>query len=173
MKVIELPPVERLCQLFELRDGHLYWRVSKGGSRAGVRAGCPDRGYLRVKVGGRIYAVHRLIWMMNFGPIPDGIHIDHIDGNPGNNKIENLRLATNAENQRNRQGANADSKSGIRGVSPQKGGWQARVQVNGREIGRWFKSKIAAVIFVDLIRTKYFGDFYSSPVTPGLAELLA
>jgi len=111
--------------------------------------------------------------MMNFGPIPDGIHIDHIDGNPGNNKIENLRLATNAENQRNRQGANADSKSGIRGVSPQKGGWQARVQVNGREIGRWFKSKIAAVIFVDLIRTKYFGDFYSSPVTPGLAELLA
>ena len=163
----KLPSVERLCQLFELRDGHLYWRVSKGGSRAGVRAGCPDRGYIRVMVDGRTYAVHRLIWMMNFGPIPDGIHIDHIDGNPGNNKIENLRLATNAENQRNRQGANADSKSGIRGVSPRRdGGWRANVQVDGREITRTFKSIYAAAVYADLLRWKYHGEF--AQPTPGL-----
>ena len=175
MRTNKLPSVERLHELFYIEDGWLHRRVSVRApkSHAGARAGnLNSDGYIRVMVDGKRYFVHRLIWVMCRGPIPDGMHIDHIDHDPTNNRIENLRLATTAENQRNRRGAQADSKSGIRGVSPQKGGWQARVRVNGREIGRWFKSKIAAVIFVDLIRTKYFGDFYSSPVTPGLAELL-
>jgi len=175
MKAIELPTPERLHELFELRDGVLYRRVSTSSNAcAGARAGNPHKGYLRVKVDRRSYRAHRLIWVMCHGPIPDGMEVDHIDHNPTNNRTENLRLATNAENGRNRRGAQSNSRSGIRGVCLHRdGGWQAKVQVDGREINRYFKSKIAAVIFVDLIRTKYFGDFYSSPVTPGLAELLA
>lgn len=42
--------------------------------------------------------VHRVIWRLYNGPIPPGLEIDHIDGDPGNNNISNLRLVTHAEN---------------------------------------------------------------------------
>lgn len=44
------------------------------------------------------YSVHRFIWECFNGPIPDGLEVDHIDGNPMNNKLENLRLGTHKEN---------------------------------------------------------------------------
>ena len=46
---------------------------------------------------------HRIIWEMHHGPIPKGMQIDHIDGDCANNKLENLRLATNRENSCNRE----------------------------------------------------------------------
>jgi hypothetical protein len=46
---------------------------------------------------------HRIIWEMHNGPIPKGMQIDHIDGDCANNKLENLRLATNRENSCNRE----------------------------------------------------------------------
>jgi ribonucleotide reductase alpha subunit len=41
--------------------------------------------------------VHRMIWENEIGPIPEGMVIDHIDGNPENNVIENFQLLTPAE----------------------------------------------------------------------------
>ena len=175
VKMNKLPSVERLHELFELRGGHLYWRISKGRARAGDRAGSSHRkGYLGISVDGKRRLAHRIVWLMNYGVIPDGMDLDHINGDKLDNRIENLRLATRSENSRNRQGANTDSQTGIRGVSLHKSSlWHAQVQVDGKKIQRYFKSKIVAVIFVDLVRTKYFGDFYSPLTTPGLAELLA
>lgn len=42
--------------------------------------------------------VHRLVWEAYNGPIPDKMTIDHIDGNPANNHIDNLRLVTRSDN---------------------------------------------------------------------------
>lgn len=55
-----------------------------------------------VKINGVFYKIPRLIWTMFNGDIPEDFVIDHIDGNPHNNKISNLRCISIAENARNR-----------------------------------------------------------------------
>lgn len=62
---------------------------------------CP-KGYQRVSVQGRMLYVHRVLWELVNGPIPNGHTIDHIDGNPENNRLDNLRLASYSENNMNR-----------------------------------------------------------------------
>lgn len=67
-----------------------------------------------VKFKGICYQVHRIIWGICNGVIAEGI-IDHIDGNPRNNKIANLRLVTYKINNRNSK-KSSDNNSGITGV---------------------------------------------------------
>ncbi len=67
---------------------------------------------------------------------PQGAMVDHIDGNPLNNRKSNLRLATNAENQRNSK-RRKDNTSGFKGVhlDKRKGLWRAQIKLNGTK--RW------------------------------------
>jgi len=60
--------------------------------------------------------MHRLIWTLKYNEIPIGYKIDHIDRNPLNNQIDNLRLATNQENCCN-QGKRKNNTSGYKGIS--------------------------------------------------------
>ena len=71
-------------------------------------------GYWRV--GKEKYYVHRLIWEILNGPIPIGMVIDHIDRNPSNNKIENLRVVAHKENMNNCK-IRSDNKTGVKGVT--------------------------------------------------------
>lgn len=61
-------------------------------------------GYIRVRILGKEYRAHRIIWTMFNGEIPEGLLIDHIDGNVANNSISNLRLATRQQNKANSNG---------------------------------------------------------------------
>jgi len=78
---------------------------------------------------------HRIIWEMHHGPIPDGIEIDHRDGDPWNNRLPNLRLATKSENMRNqRPRKNCSSK--YKGVwwSDYHKKWRIAITIDGKRV---------------------------------------
>ncbi len=95
--IIPLPDAETLRTLFDYdpETGTLTWRSGwRRGQPCGYRAG-QGRGHLRVKIGQTHYRVHRIIWVLYHGTdIPEGYLIDHIDRDPSNNRISNLRIAS-------------------------------------------------------------------------------
>ena len=98
-------------------------------------------GYWRVKYKGRSYLVHRVVWELHNGPIPDGIEIDHKDTDPGNNLITNLRLATRSNNKHNRK-IGRNNTSGYKGVSfmKSKNKWRAELRLNSKRI--WYEDHV-------------------------------
>lgn len=64
---------------------------------------CSTFGYVMVNIKGVPHRQHRLLWEDTYGPIPEGYHIDHINGVKHDNRLENLRLATNQQNSSNRE----------------------------------------------------------------------
>lgn len=99
--------------------------------------------------GARVY-VHRIIWEMHNGPIPDSLLIDHKDGDPWNNKLDNLRLATHGQNLRN-TGAKRNNKCGLKGVCwlRRERLWFAQIQVDKKRIriGYYQTKGLAAVAY--------------------------
>lgn len=89
------------------------------------------RGYLHGKVGGVKYQAHRIIWKLVHGVDPD--QVDHINGNPSDNRLVNLRACTSAENARNYKKRNS-GVSKYRGVSwvVRDERWVASINVAGR-----------------------------------------
>ena len=78
--------------------GSLRFRT---GTRRGALAGSKRRrGDLDVMVDGVRYGVHRIAWAMHYREQPPRL-IDHINGDPGDNRIENLRPATHSQNAAN------------------------------------------------------------------------
>lgn len=119
-----------MINVFDYKDGDIFWKSS--GLRAGTDKG---NGYRMVCLNRRKLLVHRVIWEMHNGTIPDGMEVDHMDGNRSNNRIENLRIVSRSINNRNRA-MQSNNTSGYTGVvwirSRQK--WGARVKVNGKQI---------------------------------------
>lgn len=121
--------------VFEYKDGILYWKVSTARCVKVGDAACSPGGrtlngdfYLQVHYKGKKYKSHRVIWELFNGEIPEGYQIDHIDQDKTNNRIENLRLCTRSENKIN-VGVRSDNSSGAKGVSWKKdvSKWQARI----------------------------------------------
>jgi hypothetical protein len=114
--------------------GVFTWKIDRRGQiKAGDKAGGPDgKGYLRVRLNGRIYKCHRLAWLYEFGNWPRG-HIDHKDGNRSNNAIANLRDVDHATNLQNRTDHNLGKKYRLPlGVSMDKQYFRARITFNGK-----------------------------------------
>lgn len=99
---------------------------------AGKRAftATDSKGYFYGTILQRIYRAHRVAWLLMTGEWPVG-DIDHIDGDPKNNKFSNLRDVTSSENHRNAR-LSKRNKSGATGVCWHKktGKWQASVTVD-------------------------------------------
>jgi hypothetical protein len=109
------------------------WRKNENARWAGKVAGNINRrGYVRIGINGRSYLAHRLAWFFIYGEWPQK-DLDHIDGDPGNNHIANLRLATRQENTRNRQ-KNKNNTAGVPGVSwcKRTGKFLVQIKVDGK-----------------------------------------
>ena len=104
----------------------------KVGSVAGTKH---HKGYIHVGYKGKIYQAHQLAWFFMYGEIPL-YEIDHIDKFKDNNRIENLRLDINRENEQNNSKPRIDNTSGFRGVHwcERDKKWVAQIKINGKKI---------------------------------------
>lgn len=86
--------------------------------------------------GGRAGRRTRRVYMHQQIMAAEGTIVDHLNGDGLDNRRCNLRFATASQNQRNRAGADVDSKSGIRGVCwhKQRGKWAASIRVDGKNV---------------------------------------
>lgn len=130
--------------------GALVWRnplsnyAKRGDAFGSLRTDGRRHGLIR----GLRYLDYRLAWLCHFGKWPEK-SIDHIDGNPGNNRIRNLRDVSHRENLQNQKSnsANTSGASGVRWDRARKK-WRAEIKSNGKNIhlGRFpdFDEAVAA-----------------------------
>lgn len=92
----------------------------------------PDkRGYLTGNLLGRPVKAHRVIWALVHGEWP--VEVDHINGDPADNRLVNLRAVSHAVNGRNLK-RKSNNTSGVCGVTQRPSGrWRATITVGGRE----------------------------------------
>ena len=130
--------------------GKLIGKTRRGAMPAGSEAGSlkASRRGLRhrtVCVGGQDCLVHRAIWIMVHGSIPDEAEIDHEDGDGLNNRLLNLKLVTHQGNQRNRS-VGSNNKSGCMGVYRRGFHWIASIRHNGKTVSLGkFRDKAKAI----------------------------
>jgi hypothetical protein len=150
---------------YDPETGDFLWRIRRGRAHLNFIAGSisPDkrgRNYRRININGKLYRAHRLAWLYVNGSWPIN-HVDHINGNSLDNRIVNLREATNAENMMN-CGAKKNNTSGFKGVSWHKvtGRWQAIIRADGKlkHLGIFATPEEAFVAYSDAAK-RYHGQF--------------
>jgi hypothetical protein len=108
--------------------------------------------YAATSIDGKYVLMHRYL----MGACAD-VQIDHRDGNGLNNTRANLRVATAAENSRNRQGRGESLHSGVRKIN---GAWSAFVSPDGMEIylGR-YQTELEAAGVAAAAAQRVYGAF--------------
>ena len=149
-----------LLSLFSYKDGGLYWNISKQKIQKGKRAGSSKGSkYHQIKIDGKKYYEHRLVYLYHHGVLPD--MIDHINANPLDNRIENLRSVFPFQNSWNSK-KRIDNTSGVKGISYDKSRnkWTARCSYrrNYKYLGR-FDLKEDAVKALHEFRNQQHKEF--------------
>lgn len=92
-----------------------------------------SQGYGQVRIGGKMYFTHRIIWLWNFGELPE--FIDHLDRDRMNNRLDNLRTATKQQNNHN-HGLHGNNSTGFPGVSWHKPAkkYKAEISINNKNL---------------------------------------
>lgn len=152
---------EKLKELFDYKDGFLFWKVNRGSNQLkDKKAGWINEGrHYDVMVQNKTYKLHRLIFAWHHGYFPK--EIDHIDGNPLNNKIENLRPVTHSQNMQNSR-LRKDNISGEKGVTWDKrfNKWRVHCVLDKKQYyGGSFKNLTEAIESVRKLREKLHSEF--------------
>ena len=100
------------------------------------------RGYRLIKYNGVRYKAHRIAWILFHGETAGG-EMDHINGVKDDNRINNLRVVSTQENQRNTK-LNNNNTSGHMGVHfhSRDKKWVARIKIDGKYIHLGYYSSI-------------------------------
>lgn len=142
--------------------GLFTWLVPRPrGIKVGTVSGrITQSGYVQIQLFHRRYQAHRLAWFYHFRCWPQFM-LDHINGDGTDNRISNLREATNSLNQANRKRLSTNT-SGSRGVTWHKqcGKWQAAIKVNGSNIHLGlFENLNDASEAYEMAANRYFGEY--------------
>lgn len=177
MRTSNRPKVEFVRQVLRYEDGKLFWfeRPLEHFPNASIRAMWNTR-WASKEAGSTVsrhgYMIHvvrfvdvgyrrsDLVWVIINGEWPSMI-LDHKNRNSTDDRIENLRLATNSQNIANSR-TRKDNTTGFKGVSlhKQTGKYKATINVNKQTIylGLFLAPEEAYAAYCEAAR-KYFGDF--------------
>ena len=150
---------EKAIELYDYKNGSLFWKKSSGCIKSGDTVGCYSHGYKVTSFRKKRYYIHQIVFLLHHGYIPK--LIDHIDGNKENNDILNLREATKSQNACNSK-MRLDNTTGHKGVVWHKKAkkWLVRVSHNKitENIGLFDDFEFACFVS-DEARKKYHGEF--------------
>lgn len=155
VKPLPLGP-EASLEMLTLRDGDcLIWTGSK------VTGGYGQMSF----GGGRSGLVHRWVYEQAYGPIPDGMEVDHVCHNRACVELAHLRLATRAENTRYRSGVRrSQTATGVRNVRRDGRRFRVRVPFGGEMYGGAHDTLEAAAAEAELLRVQLYGEFAGAGV---------
>lgn len=148
------------CLDYKRETGCFFWKNPKRKTMIGVKAGrFREDGYGVLWILGKTYLIHRLVWLAEHGKFPEYL-IDHIDHNPSNNKIGNLRQANHSQNKQNRMKCHSNNRLKLLGVTePYAGIYAARISANGKNIniGRYKDPHQAHQAYLDAKKNLHAG----------------
>lgn len=152
MKKLKLPTQKLLQEYFSYDEitGKLYWTTPtstkvKSGDEAGTING--RQGYLRVKLLGKNYLVHRIIYKLVYNRTPN--IVDHKNHITTDNRLSNLRSVTISGNQHNQITPHKDNSTGYLGVTKKFNKFMAQVMVDGKYkyLGYYKTAEEASVVY--------------------------
>ena len=129
--------VEELKKVFRIRNGNLErlnYHYPNGKWTVVNNKKNHTMGYCQVNFNGRMIKYHVIIWILSTGKdIPQGMDIDHINGNEIDNRIDNLRIVTHRVNMQNQKTHRAGR---LVGATYRKGhnDWQSQIKINKNKI---------------------------------------
>ena len=154
--------LNRLKELlrYDPETGDLIWIVNRRGKygRIGVGAGTFAPEAIYVGLDGRIYLAHRLVWLITHEEWPKG-QIDHIDGDPHNNRLSNLRDSTHAVNQQNRRKPQCNNNTGVLGVTRYGDRFYTQINKGGKnyDLGHYATLEEASEVYLKKKRELHEG----------------
>lgn len=154
---------ERLREIlhYDPDAGVWRWREKRGCKRKGAPAGCFNAGGYRViRIDKCLLRSGRLAWLYTTGEWPQD-EIDHRDGDPSNDRWDNLRQATREQNMWNKKHWRT-SRNGLKGISwhPKIRRWIAEIGAReGRKyLGCFATAEEAAAAYREAAR-QHYGEF--------------
>lgn len=147
---------------YDENTGNFYRNVSNNTRHlVGEIAGWLSKeGYKKLSLLGKTYSQHRLAWLYTYGEFPKQV-IDHINGNPADNRIVNLRECTRNQNNYNCK-LRKDSSSKIKNVKWNKfhKKWQVAIRVDKKEkhMGYFDDEELAELVAIEA-RERYHKEF--------------
>lgn len=157
------PALETLCSLFKYdpESGDIFWIAPGKGKIKKKAAGTQElSGYIGIVINGKRIRAHIIAWALYHNKWPDD-QLDHINSVKCDNRIENLREATNKQNGKNFK-IKSNNKSGVTGVTYDKinNKWRSTIKVDGKQIslGRFIHIEDAIKARRES-EIKYFGEW--------------
>jgi hypothetical protein len=148
---------------YDPATGVLTWKKNpcpRGKNRTGQRAGCrAPNGYRLLRIGKILHREHAVAWLHVYGVWPG--ELDHINRDPGDNRIANLREATSAQNKINAvREVGATGYRGVRYIKRLRIPYEARISHNNKTITLgYFPTAEEASATVIHERRKQYGGF--------------